>query len=125
MATSTVIDPARARPRVEFFEDEYGRIESAYVTLREARAVSAVRPDPDHLVFIYVGDDERPVGVRLLEPVTGVAATDVVVRLAHGGGGTRPGGETLGSGAWLPIEDVDATIHVLQEASRGLQGIAD
>lgn len=60
-------------PLVEFQRDEAGRILSAYIKLRTGKARRAVWPNHDHLVYFYLGRDDLPVGIKLLEPVTGWA----------------------------------------------------
>ena len=73
-------------------EREDGRIVSAYVELRRGvKAVGTVRPNPAALVYLLVAQDGLPIGIRMLEPVSGVAAVEIVDALVENPSGR--GGE--------------------------------
>jgi hypothetical protein len=60
-------------------EREDGRIVSAYVELRRGvKAAGTVRPNPAALVYLLVAQDGSPIGIRLLEPVSGAVALEIV-----------------------------------------------
>jgi len=69
-------------------EQEDGRIVSAYVELRPGvKSVGMVQPNPAALVFFLVGQDGIPVGIHLFEPVSGVAACEIIDTLVEGPAG--------------------------------------
>ncbi len=71
------------RPTVTV-EREGGKIVSAYVELRRGmRAVGTVRPNPTALVYFLIAQDGLPIGIRLLEPVSGVAAVEIIDSLVE------------------------------------------
>ena len=66
-------------------EREEGRIVSAYVELRKGmKAVGSVQPNPSALVFFLLAQDGLPIGIRLLEPVSGVAVCEIINTLVEG-----------------------------------------
>lgn len=107
-------------PVVECFKDMRGRVESAYITLRREKAIRAVQPSPDHLVFFYLGSDDLPVGLRLLEPVVGAAGTEILLRLVAGVDGAPVGVDRQVRHTFIPLEQLDATLHGIRDANAQL-----
>ena len=69
-------------------EEEDGKVVSAYVELRPGvKSAGMIQPNPGALVFFLVGEDGIPVGIRLFEPVSGVAACEIVETLGEGPAG--------------------------------------
>lgn len=69
-------------------EQEDGKTVSAYVELRPGvTSAGIVQPNPRALVFFLVGHDGIPVGIRLFEPVSGVAACEIIDTLVEGPAG--------------------------------------
>ncbi len=68
----------------------------AFVELRTGKAHRVEQPDTDRLVYLYVGSDGLPVGVKLLQPIPAtlraflfgrlVAVTNGLPRSDRGGG---------------------------------------
>ena len=125
MATTPPLDWL-SDPVVEFFEDARGRTESAYIALRPGKAVRAIQPSSDHLVFLFLGEDDFPIGVRLLGPVHGAAGTEVLMRLAGGRDGPSDGFDRTRRRDFTPMSlaQLDATLHGLQHASDRLRSPA-
>lgn len=120
---STEITPRwLPEPAIEFFQGPDGRTESAYISLRKEKATHQVQPNPDHLVFFYIGADHYPVGVRLLEPVLGEAGAEVLMKLVFGRDGTPAGVDKQIRYFFRPmtLEQLDATLHLLQDANERL-----
>lgn len=116
-------DPAPdwlSEPAIECFKDARGRVESAYITLRREKAVRAIQPNRDHLVFFYLGADDLPVGLRLLEPVVGAAGTEILMRLVAGVDGAPVGVDREVRHVFIPIEQLDATLHRIRDANEQL-----
>lgn len=61
--------------------DAAGKIVSAFMRLREGKAVGSIQPNPKYLVFFELGSDQRPVAITLLEPVPGFALSRYVSEL--------------------------------------------
>ena len=110
-------------PTIEFFEGEGGRIESAYIALRTTKYARAVQPNAEHLVFLYVGADDMPVGIRLLEPAVGVLGAEIMLRLLEGDDGLPMGVDRTSNREFQPmtLERMDAVIHRVREANMQLQ----
>lgn len=108
-----------AEPEVEFFPGASGRVESAYIKLREEKAVRTVQPNRDLLVFFYLGEDDLPVGISMLEPVTGTAGTEIIYRLLRGPDGS-PQAVDRRVRYSFSIEAVDETLHKIKDANREL-----
>ena len=107
-------------PTVEFYADGRGRTESAYITLRDGKAVRAVQPSPEHLAFFYLGADDLPVGLRLLEPVLGAVGTEILFRLVLGADGSPVGVDRQLRHSFMPLDRLDATLHQLKVATERL-----
>jgi hypothetical protein len=107
-------------PTIEFYADGRGRTESAYITLREGKAVRAVQPSPEHLAFFYLGADDLPVGLRLLEPVLGAVGTEILFRLVMGADGSPLGVDRQLRYTFIPLDRLDATLHQLKAANERL-----
>jgi hypothetical protein len=75
----------------EFTMDETGAVRAMHVRVRPGPAVRAVQPNPDCLVFFYLGNDGFPVGFKFLEPVPGLAISQQVHRFMLDADG-RPAG---------------------------------
>jgi hypothetical protein len=74
-------------PEVTFDKDG-DHVVSAYLKLREGiQAIGSFQPDPEALVFFYVAEDGLPIGIRFLEPATGMAVCELVDLLAEGPAG--------------------------------------
>ena len=66
-------------------EGEDGQVVSAYVEFRKGiKAVGTVQPNPSALVFFLLAQDGLPIGMRLLEPVSGVAVCEIINTLVEG-----------------------------------------
>ena len=64
---------------------ENDKIVSVYVQLRDGvKAVGTIQPNPSALVFFLIAKDGLPIGIRLLEPVTGVAVCEILDTLVEG-----------------------------------------
>src|SRR5262245_6826861 len=68
-------------PVTTYERDGSGATEAAYIQLRTGSCFRVVRPNPAHLVFLYLGHDDIPVGISLLEPVTGQVQTEILYHL--------------------------------------------
>lgn len=117
-----------SEPTVELFPDAEGRIESAYIALRRAKYASVVQLSPEYLVFLYVGADGIPIGIRLLEPAVGVVGAQFLRRLLKIEG-DRPEGDRSEGGSRsaddsaqpMTLEQLDAVIQRMTEANQQLQ----
>jgi|GEM_PF-5850804 len=107
-------------PTIEFYPDGRCRTESAYITLRDGKAVRAVQPSPEHLAFFYLGADDLPVGFRLLEPVLGAVGTEILFRLVMGADGSPLGVDRQLRCPLIPLDRLDATLHHLKAANARL-----
>src|SRR5262245_17308276 len=66
-------------PRVfHFWDESTGRLSSAYLQVREGKAVRSFQPDANRLVFFHLDEQELPVGVLFFEPAVGVALTEIL-----------------------------------------------
>ncbi len=119
--TTTASQPAGwiSEPTVEFFPDAEGRIESAYIALRRAKYASVVQLSPEYLVFLYVGTDGMPTGIRLLEPAVGEMGAQVLRRLLQVEGHRPVGGDRSANGGTDPmtLEQLQAVIQRMTEAN--------
>jgi hypothetical protein len=119
--TTTASQPAGwiSEPTVEFFPDSEGRIESAYIALRRAKYASVVQLSPEYLVFLYVGADGLPTGIRLLEPAVGEMGAQVLRRLLQVEGHRPVGGDRSANGGADPmtLEQLQAVIQRMTEAN--------
>ena len=88
-------------PKVEVVRDEQGRFLSVYVKIREAKPVSAVQPDPDALVFFYLGRDDFPVGIKIAEPAPGIAFSHLAMRLLESPEGVPEGIDAVVVHKWF------------------------
>jgi hypothetical protein len=78
-------------PRTEVSYDDAGVPEAAYIAVRTGRAFRVVRPNANHLVFLYLGHDDVPVGISMLEPVTGEVQTEILFHLISSPDGSAVG----------------------------------
>lgn len=119
MSTPVATHDWLTEPEVEFFRDDDGAIEAAYIRFRTGKLHRVEQPNLDFLAFLYLGIDGVPIGVKLLQPVPGVVKTQIVYRLI-----VAPDGNALGVDRrvrssfvpTLPSEFVDSTIHHLDAA---------
>jgi hypothetical protein len=71
-------------------EREDGKTVSVYVDLRPGvKSAGMIRPNPSALVFFLIGQDGLPVGIRVFEPVSGVAACEIIDTLVEGPQGPK------------------------------------
>jgi hypothetical protein len=80
-----------ATPRTQYFHDPEGHIEAAFVRLRTGKTKRVLRPSPDYQVFLFMGFDGLPIGVKLLEPVPVRLEVTILYRLVAGADGSALG----------------------------------
>jgi len=78
-------------PSPEYAYDDQGRITAMYLKIRTGKAVRAVHPNKNVLVYFLLGQDDMPIGIKFLEPAPGLAITRVASYLYRGEDG-KPGG---------------------------------
>jgi hypothetical protein len=103
-------------PRVEVYRDPRGRAEGAYVEFRTGKTARVERVGDSGFVFVCIGFDGEPVGVKMIHAAAEDVQSTVVYRLlanrsAEGGRGPVD----------LPISFVSGTIRCLKEASEELR----
>ena len=110
------------RPTVEFEEYE-DRILCAYVKLQDRKAVRDVQPNPDVAVYFYLDDQGFPVGIKFYEPVSGLAAFEVVEHLICGPSGTPVGIDQHVECHFLTGDELCAAVAACHAALRRLSGV--
>jgi hypothetical protein len=56
-------------PTARLFDNGRGKPDAGYVQFREGKALRVDQFDPARMVYLYVGRDGFPVGVKALEPM--------------------------------------------------------
>jgi hypothetical protein len=92
--------------------DCVGVTRAVFVQFRDAKIVRLVQPDLDFPVFVYVGADDLPVGLRITAPVSG----EVLASL----GSDRKVTYTFKP---LPAEIFRPASRVVEQASRALERV--
>ena len=67
-------------PRLEFLRDQAGRIDAAFIGLRDpaVKAARCVQPHPEYMVYFHVDAQGVPVSLVFHEPVFGEALWEIV-----------------------------------------------
>jgi hypothetical protein len=110
-------------PVVEFDDEEAGDGMSAYISLRPGKCHDVIQPHEDYLVFLYVGADRMPIGIRMLEPATNWVGTEIVQRLltAPRGRGAAMDGPERFHVPPMTLDQIDAVIHRIREVNGRLE----
>ena len=114
------------KPTTRYFferdEDEQGRPESAYLELRAAKARRVEQPDKHRLIFLHLGADGFPVGVKMFEPVPGTIKAFILQRLIRVTNGEPNPIAPYVFGPCAPDAFVDAVIRDMERVGEVLAG---
>jgi len=100
-----------------------GAIVSAHVKLREGVAdVRMVQPNPSVLVYFLMAADGLPVGISVHEPVSGIAACEIVDKLIEGPDGPEGVG-TRTRNHFITADEIQAVMRGMRKSIEGLQAV--
>ena len=102
-------------PRTTLYFDPAGLPEGAYIEFRTGKTVKTEQPSDTALVFVCLGYDGQPVGVKMIGPAPETVQSSILYRLlASRNGGT-------GYAVDLPVSFVDSVLHQMGSASAHLR----
>ena len=107
-----------SEPRTTLFYDPSGKPEGAYIEFRTGKTVRTERPSENALVFLCMGFDNEPVGVKMIGPAPAKVQSSILYRLLM----SRNGGDSECKYAVdLDVAFVDSALHQLGSASASLR----
>lgn len=113
--------PMLPSPELQLLNDESGRTRAAYLRIREGKAIRAVQPNKDALVFFYLGRDDFPVGIKFLEPKAGVAVSQLVLKFLEDRQGAPCGVDARVEHQYLLMTDEAIAQYVAAATRKGLE----
>jgi hypothetical protein len=107
-------------PLTTLFSDRDGWTRAAYVQLRTGRTVRVEQPDRDYPVFLYIGADDLPVGIKFTARISFEIRRRIRFVLSADGVGR----EVTHSFRPIPAALVEPTLRQLEQASTVLGSAA-
>ena len=106
-------------PITLYFPAEAGAPAAAYIQFRTGKCHRTEQADPDYVVYLCLGADDLPIGVRMFEPIPGTVRSQIIYRLLSGPDGGPVGVDRRVRHTFtpnVPIELVASTIRELGKA---------